>query len=318
MVNPQVYEVRCRALNAEQWTKAAATPKRFSNFLGSGDFTIHCDQPGEEGLWPKAINQQRRIAELIKQHDRKEIDLWTEPRDWDVRIECGGEKFLVHRKMLAREQSSLKSLPRVFSDGSKTKFSCHYTTPERMANVLAFIYDKSNMEGERFVPSEDRPLDGGIILNNVMAYLASVETDFPALRDVAFSNFQKAIQGVKRFFDDADGLIQDPRLVDEAHGTPSEEWDCLGPVATDDELATLYRPFRIAMQALLDFYVYNQDKFFVDEMLPLREAMWGMMNDVYCKRLLLSKTFRNDEEPEWDESGLWQFCEEEAAFFEWY
>lgn len=74
MGNPHAYHVRCRALGVEQWTKAAATPIRSSNFLGSGDFVIHCDEPGEEGLWPKAINKQRRIAEHIKKHDRKEIE----------------------------------------------------------------------------------------------------------------------------------------------------------------------------------------------------------------------------------------------------
>lgn len=73
MGNPHGYGRCCRALDAEQRTKAAATPNRSSNFLGSVDFAIHCDEPGEEGLWPEAINKQRRIAEYIKQHDRKEI-----------------------------------------------------------------------------------------------------------------------------------------------------------------------------------------------------------------------------------------------------
>ncbi|EGO53143.1 hypothetical protein NEUTE1DRAFT_106082 [Neurospora tetrasperma FGSC 2508] len=315
MGNPYGYGRRCRALDAEQWTKTAATPNRSSNFLGSADFAIHCDEPGEEGLWPEAINQQRRIAEYIKQHDRKEINLWRGPRDWDVRIDCGHRPFLAHRQMLAREQSTLKELATVLPDGSKTHYMCTYTTPDRMANVLAFIYDKGTMEGERFKPSEDNTLDGGIILNNTMAYLAGVETDFPLLRDVALSNLQKAIQGIRRFFDDADGYIQDYANKAREDGTPFQEWDCLISFVTDDELANFYRPFRIAMQTLYDFHVYTQTKFCADEMLPLRFAMWGLMKDVYHVRLVFSKAFRNHEAPQWEESGLIQFWREEDAFF---
>ncbi|KAK3955961.1 hypothetical protein QBC32DRAFT_2812 [Pseudoneurospora amorphoporcata] len=283
---------RCRPLDPEQWPKA-------------------------EGLCPKAIDQQKRIAEYIKQHDRKEIDLWHDPKDWDVMIECGDGKFFVHRQMLAREQSVLKKLSKVIPDGNFTRCVYPNTTPERMANVLAFIYDKSTMEGETFVPSPYRPLNGGIILNNVLAYLASIEVDFPLLRSVALANLQEAIQGVKTFFADLDDLMQD--LVDEANedGIPSSEWDLLTPtfVRDDDELENLYKPFRIALQALWDFHEYKPSKFWTEEAGPLREAVWRLALAIY-NRLMLSKKFRNDEQPKWEQMRLMELLWEEEFFWE--
>lgn len=184
-----------------------------------------------------------------------------------------------------------------------------------MANVLAFIYDKSIMKGQIFAPSSYRPLNGGIILNNVLAYLASIELECPLLCSVALANLQEATQGVKTFFAELYDAMQ--ILVDGANDDqiPSSEWDLLTPTIfrNNNELENLYKPIRIALQALFDVFQHKPGKFYAVEMMPLREELWLLAYAIY-NRLKLSKKFRVEEQPQWENTGLMSMLMEEQMF----
>ena len=171
------------------------------------------------------------------------------------------------------------------------------------------------MEEQRFVPSEEHPLDGGVILNNVMAHIAAAEFNFPRLSAVAGSHLVKASNGVKQFFANAKEQIYAAMDEQAERGVPMDGMDCLLPVVTDNELAGFYRPFRIAMQALFDVARYNSLLFVSSSMMPLRRTMCELMSLYFYDYLMLSKAFRDTEEQKWHNSGLLRFFDREYDFF---
>ena len=199
------------------------------------------------------------------------------------------------------------------------RFVYRWTTPDRMRNVLAYMYDKSIMRGPAFLPVPGRPLDGASILNNVLACLAAVEVDYPVLRSIALVNLQVAIGNVKKFFSDHSEEMQ--ALVDEANELeiPPSEWDFLTPafVRNHSELQSFYTILRIALQAMNDMRKYRHFMFYSDGMMPLRGHMFLLVHAIY-KRLMLSKKFRTEEQPKWEEMGLMSlFKEEERCLAEY-
>lgn len=163
------------------------------------------------------------------------------------------------------------------------------------------------MKGDRFVPSPDRPLDGGIILNNVLAIIAGMETGCASLCSSAVDNLGAAIIGIRGFLDHHASIYQ--AAVDKAKslGTPPEEWDCLASFVSDEELAGFYKPYRIAVQAMKDCAEYKPYMWHFDDLAVAMRSWMSVLGSHVHERLLLSKAFRESEQPLWEESGLQEF-----------
>lgn len=168
-----------------------------------------------------------------------------------------------------------------------------------MANVLSFIYHKDIMKARSFVLSHRDNDDelllgnaGAVILNNVLAFLAGIEVDYPSLRSVALANLQEATRAIKNFFSSLENSRkegeEDPSsmqtlVVDEAEQQqqqqegetiPSSESEPgsdsssrLAPhhhhFLTETELEMildqghLYKPLAIALQAIHDLWLWH-------------------------------------------------------------
>ncbi|KAK3396312.1 hypothetical protein B0T20DRAFT_357920 [Sordaria brevicollis] len=281
-----------------------STARDASSALGSDDFSIHCDEPGFEGMWPKAVRQQKRIIQLIRKHDNKEIDLFKNPKSWDMQIVCGDRAFYVHRRILLREYTRFHDIARyVILDGRCTRLELDYTTPARMANVLAFLYDKDIMKTDRFLPKADRPLNGAVILNNTLAVIASLETGCRALNFVADAHIEIAVrQAMIDFTDRADAYqsaVDDAMFLD----TPAPEFSSF---ISEDELASFYKPYRIAVQAMKDTADFQPTLWREQINHDFRAWMACLAEKVFAY-LLWSKKFREEELPKWEENGLVQF-----------
>ncbi|KAK4128957.1 hypothetical protein N657DRAFT_47946 [Parathielavia appendiculata] len=216
------------------------------------------------------MNNQRenRIHELIEAHDRGEISLWEDAREWDVMVICGSRTWQLHREILARESQWFGDrLPAMPVDADHVVFDCAGHCPAQLWLVLYWMYNHTFYNYPIFLRSA---FNGRQIHSAAFMYICGASVACESMMLTALGALGEAAFRLQQFFEQ----------------TPDETIEAL-------DLSELYYPITAALEM-----TYEQP--LTSEMLfPLRLAM-AVIVEVVNEPLGLNPEFVEHAKDEWE------------------
>ncbi|KAK5658845.1 hypothetical protein OQA88_1657 [Cercophora sp. LCS_1] len=151
---------------------------------------------------------KNHLALLMHRHDTGVLNLWEKPINWDVQVECNGQKWQLHWCMLTREHSRFKTM---YLPPSHPQLWTFFTVnldkhqPQLVSVVLHYMYHKTFPDAHL---TAEESMKGEVIRRNAYMYICAASVDYTRLMDVASSNLNEAATVLSKF---AEAEMKDPK-----------------------------------------------------------------------------------------------------------